>query len=178
MAGKEDMTFFYSEVRFRKIKVFTLSTEVGLAATAISFADKKGPSPLFRDLPPGSRLIEDRARNKKADEAVSALLQGNIPPSMPELDIRLTDFQLQVMEAISKIPYGETMTYGQLALSLGKPKAARAVGNALSKNPVPVIFPCHRVVAANGLGGFGSGLDVKAYLLGLESRSSSLEENL
>jgi O-6-methylguanine DNA methyltransferase len=178
MAGEKDVTLFYSEVRFKKIRVFILSTEVGLAATSIAFEYRNDPAPFLKGLPPGSRLIEDRMKNKQAQEAVAALLRGEIPPSMPELDIRMTDFQWQVMKALSRIPYGQTRTYGELALSLGRPKAARAVGGALSRNPLPVIFPCHRVVATNGLGGFGPGLDIKAYLLDLESRSSSAEENL
>jgi methylated-DNA-[protein]-cysteine S-methyltransferase len=79
-----------------------------------------------------------------------------------------TDFERQVLEATRSIPPGETRTYGEIAAAVGKPGAARAVGNALNANPVSIVVPCHRVVAASGPGGFGAGLPVKGYLLGLE----------
>ena len=79
-----------------------------------------------------------------------------------------TAFQKKVLNTISKIPAGETMTYGEVAVKAGKPGAARAVGNVMASNPIPLILPCHRVVATNGLGGFTGGLDVKRKLLKLE----------
>ena len=81
----------------------------------------------------------------------------------------LTPFQRLVLREVMKIPYGKTITYSQLARQIGHPGAVRAVGNALAKNPAPVIIPCHRVVAKNGLGGFSYGVDVKKQLLELES---------
>lgn len=80
----------------------------------------------------------------------------------------MTAFQRSVLKAISKIPAGETMTYGEVAKVAGRPGAARAVGNVMACNPIPLILPCHRVVASNGLGGFAGGLDVKRKLLKLE----------
>ena len=79
-----------------------------------------------------------------------------------------TSFQLSVWNAARLIPYGETVTYGELAQIIGKPRAARAVGNALGSNPLPLIVPCHRIVAAGGIGGFGFGVDIKRTLLRLE----------
>jgi methylated-DNA-[protein]-cysteine S-methyltransferase len=69
---------------------------------------------------------------------------------------------------MARIPYGETVTYGELAALAGNPRAARAVGGACGRNPVLIIVPCHRVVASHGLGGFGGGLDLKQRLLHLE----------
>lgn len=80
-----------------------------------------------------------------------------------------TPFQIQVWDALQQIPYGQTVTYGQLASALGNSGAARAVGAAAGKNPLMIFLPCHRVVAANGIGGFHWGLDVKRKLLTLES---------
>ncbi len=86
-----------------------------------------------------------------------------------ELDFSgLTEFQREVLEVTSRIPPGETMTYGQLAERLGRPKAARAVGQALGKNPFPLIIPCHRVVGARSIGGYSSGVDLKRRLLDVE----------
>ena len=92
-----------------------------------------------------------------------------------EFDVQLdddeaTDFQREVWMALCAIPYGQTRTYAEIARAVGRPLAARAVGQANHANPWPVIVPCHRVVAAAGLGGYGGGLDVKRYLLDLESR--------
>jgi O-6-methylguanine DNA methyltransferase len=80
-----------------------------------------------------------------------------------------TDFQRKVWEACASIPYGETRSYGELAAMIGNPKAMRAVGSALGRNPVPILLPCHRVLQSGGkLGGFGWGLNVKQKLLNLE----------
>lgn len=77
-----------------------------------------------------------------------------------------TDFQNQVWNALLQIPYGETTTYSRIAQLVGRPKAVRAVGTAIGRNPVPLIVPCHRVVASDGgLAGFAWGLDAKKYLL-------------
>lgn len=80
-----------------------------------------------------------------------------------------TPFQKQVWETARLIPYGETRSYGWVAGQIGKPLAARAVGNALGKNPFLIVVPCHRVIAGDGgLGGFGGGLEIKQTLLELE----------
>jgi len=86
------------------------------------------------------------------------------------LDFKGTEFQVKVWEALLKIPYGATKTYGELAKILGDIKAVRAVGGALNKNPISIIVPCHRVVGASGkLVGFAGGLENKSILLDLES---------
>jgi len=77
-------------------------------------------------------------------------------------------FQQRVWHHISAIPYGETITYQRLAALAGSPKGARAAGTACGANPLPIIIPCHRVVAGNGIGGFGGGVAVKKSLLALE----------
>ena len=80
-----------------------------------------------------------------------------------------TPFQLDVWEALRRIPYGATISYGELARRIGKPQAMRAVGAANGRNPLPIVVPCHRVIGADGsLTGFGGGLPTKRYLLGLE----------
>ncbi|MCI4371401.1 MAG: methylated-DNA--[protein]-cysteine S-methyltransferase [Thermoplasmata archaeon] len=77
-----------------------------------------------------------------------------------------TEFERRVYEATRMVPFGKVATYGQIARAIGEPGAARAVGQALSRNPVAIIVPCHRVIASDGsLGGFSSGLDWKRKLL-------------
>lgn len=82
-----------------------------------------------------------------------------------------TPFQLMVWMALRQIPYGSTISYGELARRVGKPAASRAVGAANGRNPLSIIVPCHRVIGANGkLTGFGGGLPIKQFLLELEQR--------
>ena len=81
-------------------------------------------------------------------------------------------FRKKVLEAERNIPYGATRSYGEVAKMVNNPRASRAVGSANAKNPLPLYFPCHRIINSNGkLGGFGWGVDVKQYLLDLESKS-------
>jgi methylated-DNA-[protein]-cysteine S-methyltransferase len=87
-----------------------------------------------------------------------------------ELDLRATPFQLSVYQILDEIPYGEAISYAEVARRLGRPSAVRAVGSANGSNPMPLIVPCHRVVAADGqLHGYAGGVDLKARLLAMES---------
>ncbi|MCR9279927.1 MAG: methylated-DNA--[protein]-cysteine S-methyltransferase [Pseudomonadaceae bacterium] len=86
-----------------------------------------------------------------------------------------TPFQLSVYEALARVPYGETVSYLDLAKEIGNPKAVRAVGGANGANPLAIVLPCHRVIGSSGsLTGFGGGLDVKRFLLELETNNSGL----
>ncbi len=87
-----------------------------------------------------------------------------------DVDLHLTGtaFQQEVWLALAAIPFGQVRTYGDIAATLGRPHAYRAVGNANGKNPWPIIVPCHRVVGAGTIGGYAGGLDVKEFLLALE----------
>jgi len=80
-----------------------------------------------------------------------------------------TSFRSKVYQEMQKISYGKSVTYSELADKIGNPKAFRAVGTACGKNPLPIIIPCHRVKAKSGLGGFTGGLEIKRFLLNLES---------
>ena len=107
------------------------------------------------------RQLEDYFDGKLKDFDLPLILDG-------------TAFQLLVWNNLRKIPYGETISYGQLAKRIGSPDAARAVGLANGSNPIPIIIPCHRVIGSNGdLTGFGGGLPLKKKLLALESRQLS-----
>ena len=85
------------------------------------------------------------------------------------LDLRVGGFYADVLGELARVPYGQTDTYGHLAAKVGRPKAARAVGTVMNRNPIPIVLPCHRILGANGsLTGYGGGLDVKRALLELE----------
>lgn len=77
-------------------------------------------------------------------------------------------FTRSVWDGLARVPYGTVITYGELALDIGRPRAARAVGNALNQNPFPIVVPCHRVVSSTDIGGYGGGTRVKRQLLALE----------
>jgi methylated-DNA-[protein]-cysteine S-methyltransferase len=79
-----------------------------------------------------------------------------------------TPFQKEVWAELTRIGYGETISYGELARRVGRPRGPRAVGQANGANPIPIIVPCHRVLASNGIGGYGGGLKVKRALLAIE----------
>ncbi|OGI16649.1 MAG: hypothetical protein A2287_06575 [Candidatus Melainabacteria bacterium RIFOXYA12_FULL_32_12] len=103
-----------------------------------------------------SQIKEYLARERKTFNIETEFLIGS-------------EFQRKVWNELAKIPYGKTISYKQLANNIGNPNASRAVGNANSKNPIPVIFPCHRVINSDGgLGGFSGGVKIKEFLLNLE----------
>lgn len=106
---------------------------------------------------------------------VEAYLRGELETFDLPLEARGQDFQRRVWDLMSEIPFGTTRTYGEMARGLGQPGASQAVGNACGANPIPLLIPCHRVVASGGrLGGFGGGLDMKRWLLSLEARQPLL----
>jgi methylated-DNA-[protein]-cysteine S-methyltransferase len=85
------------------------------------------------------------------------------------IDLRVAPFHAEVLRELARVPYGVTTTYGALAAKVGHPRAARAVGMVMNRNPIPIVLPCHRVVGANGsLTGYAGGLDRKLQLLQLE----------
>ncbi|MGQ5638283.1 MULTISPECIES: methylated-DNA--[protein]-cysteine S-methyltransferase [unclassified Streptomyces] len=109
----------------------------------------------------------------EAEEQLSAYFTGELTQFTLQLRLHGTPFQRRVWDQLSRIPYGETRSYGELAEALGNPKASRAVGLANGRNPIGIIIPCHRVVGANGdLTGYGGGLDRKRRLLDFERKAS------
>ncbi len=101
---------------------------------------------------------------------LKAYFAGDLRAFSIPLDLRGTEFQRRVWELLLPIPYGETRSYGQIAGALGRPRASRAVGQAIGTNPVSIIVPCHRVIGAGGgLVGYGGGLHRKQALLDLEA---------
>jgi len=107
------------------------------------------------------------AWHRTTKAALLAMLAGRAPRTFPPLDLSAgTAFQKVVWHALEQIPPGQTRSYGEIARAIGRPKAGRAVGSACGANPIPVLVPCHRVIAGNGkLGGFSGGLAWKRTLL-------------
>ena len=123
---------------------------------------------------PSPDWVDDKIPFKEAIGQLRAYFAGKLTEFELPLVLEGTEFQLHVWRNLQKIPYGETVSYGQLAKRIGSPDAARAVGLANGSNPIPIIIPCHRVIGSNGdLTGFGGGLPTKKKLLALESRQLS-----
>ncbi|OGO44682.1 MAG: hypothetical protein A2W37_07775 [Chloroflexi bacterium RBG_16_63_12] len=151
-------------------RVFFAATTTGLVAIAFGVSERA-----FRDRLRANFGVEaERARQKlgRIGKQLREYLAGRRTRFDLPLDLRaLPEFQRRVLLAALKIPHGQVTTYGELARRIGHPKAARAVGQALGHNPIPLVIPCHRVLGADGsLHGYGAGkgLPTKAWLLTLE----------
>lgn len=127
-----------------------------------------------RQLTPASRrpaVVEAPNGNWPVAKQLSEYFAGKRTVFELDLALRGTTFQLDVWNALRDIPYGDTISYAELARRIGKPNAVRAVGAANGANPIPVIIPCHRVIGSNGtLTGYGGGIERKQWLLALEGR--------
>lgn len=104
-----------------------------------------------------------------AKKELHEYFQGDLKKFTVKVNAQGTDFQMKVWKELQKIPFGKSLSYGELALKLGGKNYARAVGTAVGKNPLAIIIPCHRILAANGLGGFAGGLKIKKQLLEIEN---------
>jgi len=130
----------------------------------LSFAARK------RAILPQPDWTQDRTPFREAILQLQAYFRGELKEFDLPLDLEGSAFQLRVWQSLRTIPFGKTISYGELAQLIGKPKAARAVGLANSLNPIPIVVPCHRVIGSNGnLTGYGGGLSIKEKLLSFES---------
>lgn len=132
----------------------------------INLCDSKVSSVIFSN----SSVDLDKKSNEAAKQLREYFAGKRKDFSLP-LELKGTDFQKKVWRALQKIPYGKTVTYSDIAKSIGKPKAVRAVGQAINRNPISIIIPCHRVIGKDGsLTGYAGGLWRKEWLLKHEQR--------
>lgn len=118
---------------------------------------------------PDARYQHSEKQFSEVKSQLDLYFAGKLKQFSVAMDLQGTSFQLQVWRGLSRIPHGVVISYKQLAERIGNPKAVRAVGSANGRNPIPIIIPCHRVIAADGtLGGYSSGLAIKKALLSLE----------
>ena len=146
------------------------------ALLACRFPDGADLGAWLLSVEPGAAIERDSEANGMWIEQIQAFLRGTRTTlDGDRLDMRGTPFQVRVWEELRRIPYGETITYSELAKRVESPRAVRAVGQANGANPLPLFVPCHRVVASGGeLGGFGGGRRLKRRLLDLETRGGTL----
>ncbi len=158
----------YSSVITRVGQVFVLSGEKGVSR--IIFGEKELRN--FLDGLNAARINRGGAAADMAHE-IELYFDGRLSEFKTPIDVSEgTPFQKSVWKELLDIPYGGTATYGDVAERVGKPGAARAVGNAVGANPIPIVIPCHRVLASNGLGGYSCGIDIKKDLLRIEGTIS------
>ena len=138
--------------------------------SAEGLTDLDFPSNRTESAPPAQNVPDEAAVwHKRTSAAVTAVLAGDPPEKLPPLAPEGTSFQQAVWREMRRIPLGKTLGYGDIAAAIGKPRGAQAVGQACGANPIPLLIPCHRVLASGGrLGGFSGGLDWKRRLLAAE----------
>jgi O-6-methylguanine DNA methyltransferase len=152
-------------VATRDGKFIARYSENGLAELDFPKAGRTSARAAKREIVPA----KIRAWHRVTESALKSILAGRRPKKFPPLDLVGTDFQKSVWNALRKIAPGRTKSYGETARAIGRSKAVRAVGGACGANPIPVLVPCHRVLAANGkIGGFSGGLNWKRTLLARE----------
>jgi AraC family transcriptional regulator, regulatory protein of adaptative response / methylated-DNA-[protein]-cysteine methyltransferase len=151
-------------------RLLVAATTTGLCAVFMSDSDVKLERALRNEFPAATFAAGHAGLGKWMREIVRHL-EGRRPRLELPLDVQATAFQWQVWNALSRIPYGQTRTYKEVAASIGRPSAIRAVAHACATNPVSVVIPCHRVVRTSGeLAGYRWGLDRKKALLAAEHR--------
>jgi AraC family transcriptional regulator of adaptative response/methylated-DNA-[protein]-cysteine methyltransferase len=145
------------------------ATERGVCAVKLGDSDSVLAAELAREYPSAEIHRADPMLSEPVEKLLN-YLSGKQPDLQLPLDIQATAFQWQVWENLRAIPYGETMSYGQVAKAMGRPTAVRAVARACATNPVALVIPCHRVIREDqSLGGYRWGLERKEALLGKES---------
>jgi AraC family transcriptional regulator, regulatory protein of adaptative response / methylated-DNA-[protein]-cysteine methyltransferase len=150
-------------------RLLVAATERGVCAVKLGDGDAPLEHLLVDEFGQAT-LSRDDTVLKDWIQAILAYLDGRNPRLDLPLDVQATAFQRQVWQALQRIPYGETRTYSQVAASIGRPSAVRAVAHACATNPVALVVPCHRVLRKGGeLGGYRWGLGRKAELLRLEN---------
>ena len=157
-------------------KLVAASSEAGLCYVALPRASGRGLTGWKRRHAPDEKLVEGYEPNRMAIKQIVEFLEGKREVFELELDMRATAFQQDVYDVVAAIPYGESISYAEVAERVGRPAAVRAVGAANGANPIPLVVPCHRVVAKSGqLQGYAGGVDLKARLLAMESDSHPVQ---
>lgn len=152
--------------------IFTASTDNGLAYLGLPGSTKSDMNEfLTRNFPNHSKM-EKGKYNLETEKQISQYLDGKRRDFDLELELTGTDFQKKVLKKVASVKYGQTKKYAEIASMIKNPKAFRAVGSANAKNVIPIIIPCHRIVAGNGLGGYAGGLKLKEKLLNMELHNS------
>lgn len=168
--GGAGMRIGYSMIASPVGAVLVAATENGVCSVKIGSSEAALAADLRREYP-GAEIVAGQKPRAEWIKAVAKHLRGDERSLDLPIDVQATAFQWKVWRALQRIPYGETRAYAEVARSIGKPKAVRAVASACARNPVAIVVPCHRVVpAAGGIGGYRWGTVRKARLLAAEKK--------
>jgi O-6-methylguanine DNA methyltransferase len=161
-------TVWWSDVESRFGTFGVASTSNGLLTMLLPRENLNHQAAICK-LSPGAEIVPDDGTNAVAVRQLREYLAGERQDWDLRLDMRGTPFQIAVWQAVYEVPYGQTVSYGEIARQIGNPAAVRAVGAANGANPLPPVVPCHRIIGSNGkLTGYGGGLPLKQKLLDLE----------
>jgi len=161
------MPIFYTQLASPVSPLLLVSDDAGLRQ--IIFVKNGNPTPVNPEWKESPAALREPVRQ------LCAYFAGELESFDLPLAPEGTPFQQKVWDELCKIPYGQTISYGELARRIGSPNACRAVGLANGSNPIPIVIPCHRVIGSNGkLTGYGGGLPIKEKLLALERRQLRL----
>ncbi len=141
MAGTPLPNIYYWPVKLGRLYVHMASTDKGALRIGMALNSKPTAKDFFKERYPDARLLESRGMNSPLQAAIEAAFWGSAVGENLEMDVAVTPFQWSAMKAIARIPFGETRTYQEVAAMVGNPKGARAVGQAMGRNPLPLIFP-------------------------------------
>lgn len=150
-------------------KIHIAATTKGLALLTLPGGSDESFRDQLQKVFEGHEISDNGPLNTRVEKQVKEYFAGKRRTFDLPLDLRAAPFHAKVLHEVAKIPFGETRTYGEIARAVKSPNASRAVGTANARNMIPIIIPCHRVVASSGLGGYGGGLELKRFLLRLES---------
>jgi AraC family transcriptional regulator of adaptative response/methylated-DNA-[protein]-cysteine methyltransferase len=173
-AGGAGASIRYTTTNTPLGQLLVATTAKGICSVTLGEDDAGLEARLVAEFPLAGRERVDEGREEWLDAVIGRVAHelgwsDRDAPAMPPLDIAATAFQWRVWDALTRIPRGETLSYGELAAKLGVPKAARAIGRACGSNKLALLVPCHRIIREDGsLGGWRWGLDIKQQLLATE----------
>jgi len=141
MAGTTVPEIYCWNIKIEDLNIYLASSKRGALRIGLSLREKRDSADFFRKRFPNTSLVENYPLNKLLVQTVQAALLNKPFRSTVDFDFSCTPFQWQVLKTIARIPFGETRTYGDVASMVGKPKGARAIGQVMRRNPMPLIFP-------------------------------------
>ncbi len=141
MAGKTIPEIYCWDTQIDNLNIYLASTRKGAIRISLTLGGELDCNAFFRPLFPDAVIYRDKQINSDLVQWIRSYLMNRPSKSLPCIDISCTQFQNNVLKAISRIPFGETRTYGEVAAMLGNPRCARAVGQVMRRNPLPIVFP-------------------------------------
>lgn len=173
-AGGAGASIRYTTTQTPLGMLLVATTAKGICSVTLGQDDRELETRLAEEFPLAERERVDEGREEWLDAVIARVAHDlgwsdRDAPTLPPLDVAATAFQWRVWDALTRIPRGETLSYGELAAALGVPKAARAIGRACGSNKLALLVPCHRIIREDGsLGGWRWGMDIKQQLLATE----------